>query len=217
MPGTNRRNKERDMPADSNFKLQNSKSRYSTAVLFAGGKSSRMGEDKSLLPFGGYSTLGEYQYRRLKEIFDKVYISTKSQKFDFEAPLILDRYPQSSPLVGLISLFETISDKECFILSVDAPFVDKTVIEKLYEKSYAGNWDAIIAQSPEGTQPLCGIYRKSILPYAKIQLAEDNHRLGALLKTANSLLVPFDEELSFENLNHPHEYREAVRRSKTQN
>ncbi len=26
-------------------------------VIFAGGKSSRMGKDKALLPFGGYSTL----------------------------------------------------------------------------------------------------------------------------------------------------------------
>jgi molybdopterin-guanine dinucleotide biosynthesis protein A len=169
-----------------------------------------MGEDKSLLPFGGYSTLGEYQYQRLKELFDKVYISTKSQKFDFEASLILDRYPQSSPLVALISIFESIPDEACFILSVDAPFVGKTVIEKLYEKNGNGDWDAVIAQSPKGTQPLCGIYRRSILPYAKRFLAADNHKLGTLLKTANTLFVPFRQEAPFANLNHPHEYEAAL-------
>jgi molybdopterin-guanine dinucleotide biosynthesis protein A len=154
--------------------------------------------------------LGEYQYRRLEDLFDKVYISTKSQKFDFEAPLILDRYPQSSPLVALISIFESIPDEACFILSVDAPFVDKTVIEKLYEKNGEGDWDAVIAQSPEGTQPLCGIYRRSILPIAKTLLAADNHRLGTLLKTANTLFVSFQQEAPFTNLNHPHEYEAAL-------
>ena len=109
----------------------NLKLETSTAVLFAGGKSSRMGRDKSLLPFGGYETLCEYQFQRLQKLFSKVYISTKEQKFGFEAPLILDRYPESSPLIGLLSVFETISEDECFILSVDAPFVDEAVITKL--------------------------------------------------------------------------------------
>ncbi|MDP1784432.1 MAG: NTP transferase domain-containing protein, partial [Sulfuricurvum sp.] len=36
-------------------------------ILFAGGKSSRMGSDKSLLPFGGYPTLAQYQYERLSK------------------------------------------------------------------------------------------------------------------------------------------------------
>ena len=195
------------MPSNSTFK-------DTAAVLFAGGKSSRMGEDKSLLAFGGAPTLAEYQYRRLKKVFEKVYISSKAEKFDFEAPLILDRYPQSSPLVALISVFETIPDEACFILSVDAPFVEETVIEKLYQRSGEGSWDAVIAQSPGGAQPLCGIYRRSILPAAKTLLAAERHKLGTLLKTANTLYVPFEQEESFINLNHPHEYEAARREMK---
>jgi len=41
--------------------------KFDTAIIFAGGKSSRMGRDKALLPFGGYDTLTEYQYRRLSQ------------------------------------------------------------------------------------------------------------------------------------------------------
>lgn len=192
----------------------NSKLETSTAVLFAGGKSSRMGRDKSLLPFGGYDTLCEYQLQRLQKLFEKVYISTKEQKFEFEAPLIFDRYPQSSPLVGLVSVFETISEDTCFILSVDAPFVDETVIAKLYKESkYPAHnaADAIIAQSPRGRQPLCGIYRRSIIPYAKAFIAEENHKLNALLQVTNSHFVMFENEAPFENLNHPHEYEAALK------
>ena len=182
-----------------------------SAVLFAGGKSSRMGEDKSLLPFGGYESLSEYQYRRLAKIFGSVYISTKVEKFDFEAPLILDRFPESSPLVALVSLFDAIPQEECFILSVDAPFVSKEVIATLYRSRQLGNYDAIIAQSPGGVQPLCGIYRRSILPYARAMLAEGRHKLNSMLKSADTHFVTFEKETPFANINYPHEYRAAFK------
>ncbi|MCF6173461.1 MAG: NTP transferase domain-containing protein [Campylobacteraceae bacterium] len=62
------------------------------AVVLAGGKSSRMGRDKALLQFGWYDTLVEYQYRKLEAIFDKVYISSKEDKFDFDVDIIYDKY-----------------------------------------------------------------------------------------------------------------------------
>ena len=188
--------------------MQTNQSR--NAIIFAGGKSSRMGRDKALLPFGEYSTLCEYQYQRLAKIFETVHISTKEAKFDFDAPLIYDCYPQSSPLVGLISIFETIESDECFILSVDAPFVDEQVIKRLYKQSEESLADAIIAQSPGGNQPLCGIYRRSILPYAKEFIAQENHKLNALLRRADTTFVLFEDEAPFDNLNHPHEYEKAL-------
>jgi len=184
---------------------------FKIAVIFAGGKSSRMGEDKSLLPFGGFESMSAFQYHKLSQIFERVYISTKVDKFAFNAPLLLDNYPQSSPLVGLISIFEHLEDAdELFILSVDAPFVDQAAIETLYEAS--ANHDAIIAQTPSGTQPLCGIYRRSILPQAKAFLAQDNHKLNFLLKSVNTKFVAFESDAKFMNLNHPEEYREAITR-----
>lgn len=185
--------------------------RQKIAIIFAGGKSSRMGRDKSLLPFGGYSTLSEYQYRRLEKLFKKVYFSTREAKPEFKAALIRDLYQESSPLVGLVSVFETISEDECFILSVDAPFVDAAVIGKLYEESADASLDAVVAQSPEGVQPLCGIYRKSIIPLAKKYISQNKHKLNALLQEAKSHYVKFEEEAPFVNLNYPHEYEAAVK------
>ena len=180
------------------------------AIIFAGGKSSRMGEDKALLPFGGYPTLTEFQQNKLSTFFDKVYISAKENKFDFDCMVIEDNYTENSPLVGLISIFETLKVEEVFILSVDAPFVNKETIEKLLEDN-ENTLDVIVAQSPSGVQPLCGLYRKSILPLAYAQLEKDNHRLGDLLRLANTLFVQFDEDAPFTNINHPEEYQQALK------
>jgi len=179
------------------------------AVIFAGGKSSRMGQDKALLPFAGYNTLSEFQYKKLSTLFEKVYISSKENKFDFDITVISDKYEESSPLVGIISLFETLDADTVFILSVDAPFIGKEIIEKLLKEG--DKFEAVIAKSPSGMQPLCGIYRRSLLPLAKKHLQEKNHRLHDLLKKAHTLVVTFKEDAPFVNLNHPHEYEAALK------
>ncbi len=179
------------------------------AVIFAGGKSSRMGKDKALLPFADCNTLSEFQYNKLTSLFNKVYISSKENKFDFDATVITDQYEESSPLIGIISLFETLNADALFILSVDAPFVDEKVIEVLL-KHADEKFDAVIAQSPRGVQPLCGIYRRSILPLAQENRLQENHRLNDLLKKAHTQFVTFDDDAPFTNLNHPHEYESAL-------
>jgi len=180
-----------------------------SAVIFAGGKSSRMGRDKSLLPFGNYSTLSEFQQERLKPWFKKVYISAKENKFDFNCECIEDKQPMNSPLIGLLSILESIEEEEIFVLSVDAPFVDQNVIEKILDSNDM-SCDAIIAKSSSGIQPLCGLYKKSILPFIYRQLESDNHKLQALLALAQTHYVTFDNDLPFTNLNHPHEYEKAL-------
>lgn len=181
------------------------------AVLFAGGTSSRMQTDKALLPFGGYNTLSQYQYARLGTFFKDVYLCAKTDKFPFECKVIEDKQPQSAPLVGIISVFEALGAQEVFILSVDAPFVSEENIQTILAAADPFD-DAVIAKSPSGIQPLCGLYRKSILPLAKQQLKEGNYKLHHLLHTANTRFVSFDDDAPFTNLNHPHEYEEALKR-----
>jgi molybdopterin-guanine dinucleotide biosynthesis protein A len=176
-------------------------------VIMAGGKSSRMKQDKALLPFGKYNSLAEYQYRRLSSYFDKVYISAKNNKFDFDVDIIEDKYENSSPLVALVSIFETLEVTELFILSVDAPFISTQTIEKLYEEVNNDN-DIVVAESTNGVEPLCAVYKNTILTQAKKFLEEDNHRLKALLSSVSTQKVKIDNQ-EFLNLNHPFEYAEA--------
>lgn len=182
---------------------------YKHAVIFAGGKSSRMGKDKALLPFGGYKTLSHYQFEKLGKLFTHVYLSAKNDKFDFEAPLIRDNYSDDSPLVGLLSIFESLDAEEVFILSVDAPFVDEAVIARLMAERREP-YDAIVAKSPSGLQPLCGLYRRSILPLIRKQYEAGDHKLGTLLSLAHTLSLEFKEDAPFTNLNHPKEYTKAL-------
>ena len=50
------------------------------AIILAGGKSSRFKKDKSRLKID--KSLTYHQYKKLKKIFKKVYISSKKDKFN---------------------------------------------------------------------------------------------------------------------------------------
>ena len=183
------------------------------AVILAGGRSSRMGRDKALLPFGGYATLAEYQYRRLNRIFPQVLLSAKEDKFPFPAPLIPDTSDESSPMVALASILSTVKSEAVFILGVDLPFVDEAVIGKLLEAfALHPEAEAVIPVSPGGPEPLCALYTRRLLPRIEDSLRAGRHRLQDLFESGEILEIPFDNAEPFANLNRPEEYEEAIRR-----
>lgn len=184
-------------------------------ILFAGGKSSRMGENKALLPFAGKSSLAQYQYERLNEIFEHIYIGTKEpQLFDHINASFIDEccHPNIyAPTVGFVSAFKQLkTEKALFVLSVDAPFVSKALIDEFLAVDLA-NYDAIIARTSSGIHPLCGIYSRSLeLSFYKM-IQEDNHKLGQLLKNANVLYIDVEDEGELMNVNTPDEYQKALK------
>ena len=180
-------------------------------VIFAGGKSSRMGEDKSLLPFGGFDTLIEYQYTKLSHLFTTVYISTKEDNYAFTCKCILDNSEVYAPTAGFVSLFKHLDTQRVFVLSVDTPFIGATEIQKLIDEDNDSN-DATIACTSSSRHPMCGIYHRSLMTSFSSMLEKDNHKLGMLLKSVKTKWVEFEDEEAFMNLNHPHEYEEALLR-----
>jgi len=181
-------------------------------VIFAGGKSSRMGEDKSLLPFGGFDTLTQFQLSRLSKIFKTVYISSKDKsKFNFTANFIEDIKSDDifAPTVGFVSVFKTLHVDSFFALSVDSPFINENQINKIIDADNL-HVDATIAKTNSGIQPMCGIYHRSLENNFVNMLKENNHKLGFLLKSSNTSYVKFEDEKAFLNLNNPDEYKEAL-------
>lgn len=180
-------------------------------VIFAGGKSSRMGEDKALLPFADAKTLAQYQLNKCTELFESVYISCKSkEKFDFQANFIEDHNQDLfAPTTAFISIFSKLNTEKFFAISVDTPFIDQKIIETLLEQD-TDTVDATIAHLNGKMQPLCGIYHRSLLDSFLEMEKENIHKLGYLLKNSNAKLIDFDDEEKFLNLNNKEEYQKGL-------
>jgi len=188
-------------------------------VVFAGGKSSRMGKDKAFLAFAGYDSLIEYQVQRLQDIFVDVYISAKeTNKFSgINATIIQDvlYHNISAPTTGLANVFEQLHTEEYFfILSVDTPFVNKKIISELIEASKSGNYEAVIVRTPLGIHPLCGIYSRALQASIKTMIDNSDHKLMKLLKNSNVHYIDVEDEVLLSNLNTPEQYEEALSKAK---
>lgn len=183
-----------------------------SCIIFAGGKSSRMGEDKALLPFANFDTLIEYQFSKLSKIFKNVYISAKSaDKF----PSHLQKYVLEdveseifAPTTGFLAIFNRLSDEKFFIISVDTPFVTQGEIEQII-LAQNREYDVALAKTQSRTHYMCGIYSRSLLPSFEEMLQKKRHRLGKLVQNSKVKYLFFENEESFMNLNTPDEYEEA--------
>lgn len=183
-------------------------------VVFAGGKSSRMGKNKAFLPFGEHKSLIKYQVQRLKEIFADVYISAKDKnKFSGIDSLVIEDiiHPEiSAPTTGFINIFKQLEAEDSFfVLSVDTPFVDKSIISKILEASKMP-YEAIIVRTPSGIHPLCGVYTRALEGSVKKMIKEKDYKLSRLLDNAKVHYIDIKDEHLLSNLNTPQQYEKAL-------
>ena len=185
-----------------------------SCVILSGGKSSRMGEDKSLMLVKNSTTMIEYLYKKLTPIFDTVYISAKTDKFKkLQLPnkqLILDiDQIISSPMIALKTIFQTLKDKKVFIITVDTPFVKKETIEKLIKNS-AGFSITIAKDSDNNTHNLCGVFSRDILPTIQEMIKQDIHKINYMIKNSkNYQEIVFENSEQFLNINTQESYEKA--------
>ena len=184
-------------------------------IILAGGKSSRMqkevNQDKTLMPFGEFNTIVEYQIDRLKECFDEVYISTKEKdKFEYQ-DILIDKYPNYSPIYAIKSIFETIVHEkqfdEVFIITADSPLISIYSINKIIDSSI--NYDISVAKT-QFRHNLCGVYKRAVLPMIEKMIEDDIEKVGYLVQNSNSTYVKFENENEFININTFEEYQEGL-------
>lgn len=133
-----------------------------TGIILAGGKSKRMGLNKSFLKVGEV-TMIERTTELMKSLFDRVILITNTpDEYKFLGiEMFEDIYKNVGPLAGIHSgLAHSITDKN-FIISCDIPFVNKGVIEFII--NYKTNKSITITKADGFVQQLCGLYSKQDL------------------------------------------------------
>lgn len=189
-----------------------------TAIILTGGKSSRMGRPKALLPFDGEPLIAHIA-RRLERLFSEiVVVAAPGQELPLlPATLVQDEVPYQGPVGGICYGLRAASGKVCFVTSCDVPFLNLPLI--LYLTTQISNYDVVVPYWQNRFQPLHTLYRRSVLSLLQEQLGRGELRPIDLYKKVRTRVIhedelrKFDPEgLSFININSREDYQAALKR-----
>jgi molybdopterin-guanine dinucleotide biosynthesis protein A len=188
-----------------------------TGVILVGGKSRRMGRDKAFLEIEGMPL-----FERVLHIFRAVFARTiliggNAERFaGCGLTLYPDIYPGSS-LGGLYTALVHAETPYIFVSACDMPFPSSAVAR--YMVSLREGFDAVVAKSADGYEPLFALYAASCREQARLLLESGNLRITDLYPGTNVRYVPLAELArldgggkAFVNVNTPEEFSRVVRK-----
>src|SRR6476646_8037030 len=190
-----------------------------SGFVLAGGKSTRMGQDKAAVTLNG-RTLLEHALAALRGVCREVSILGRHDLYGSLAPVYEDIFPGCGPLGGIYVALSNSQTQFNLIIAVDTPFLVPEFLSYLAERAIAS---AAVVTTPEindYTQPLCTVYSLDFLPIAEHALRLGNYKITPLFAKTKTQVIKesalkrfaFATDM-FENLNTPEDLERARRRS----
>ena len=133
-----------------------------TGIILSGGKSKRMGANKSLLKVGS-KTIIEIVQDKLSKLFKELLIVTNEPElYQFlNLKIYKDIFPGKGPLAGIHSGLVHSKTQKIFILSCDMPLITADMITTII--NYKKDSFITVAKADGYIQQLCGVYDKCCL------------------------------------------------------
>jgi molybdopterin-guanine dinucleotide biosynthesis protein A len=188
-------------------------------IVLAGGKSTRMGTSKAMLPFGP-ETMLQRVVRLLGGIVAPIVVVAAGDQALPELPSAVivtrDEREGRGPLEGLRAGLKALpADVDAaYVTSCDVPLLVPGFVRQMLD--LAQGYDAAVMEIDGFTHPLSAIYRRSTLAHIEDLLAKDRLRPVFLFEAVKTRRVgpedmTADPDLrTLQNLNTREDYRRAL-------
>lgn len=177
--------------------------------ILAGGRSSRMGTDKALLPWQN-TTIVEHMAQTVRSVADSVTLIGEPGRYrNLGLPCIADIRPGLGPLAGLETALSAAQTRWSVVLPCDMPGVGADVLAMLCEVAGRSNSRAVLLRDSNGTvHPLCGLYRRDCLPDIQRALDAGQLRLMEVVERIGPEYIGI--AFCIPNINTPEQWSAAV-------
>jgi len=176
--------------------------------VLVGGKSSRMGRNKALLPYHGI-TLAESVGEVVRAAAGPTTrVGDQRHAAPSEIGFVPDLYPGEGPLGGIISALDHSQADWNLIVACDMPGLKVDFLRQLLERAEHSRADAIIPVGPSGQwEPLCAAYHRNARSGLQAAFARGIRKIATALEEVRMTTWQVSEELScFQNVNTPEEW-----------
>jgi molybdopterin-guanine dinucleotide biosynthesis protein A len=196
-----------------------------SAIVLAGGVSSRFGQDKGTLEIAN-KPLIRHVLDAVNPLVDEKIVVTSSQErvakyakiVPSDVRFAVDLCELKGPLIGALTGFESARGKYALLLPFDTPFVSREVVSLLFELCF-GKAAAIPRWPNEQIEPLHAVYQtKLALEASKIAVGEGKLNVRAMIEklrgvryVSTLVIQQLDPEFkTFFNVNTPVDLKKAV-------
>lgn len=174
-------------------------------LVLVGGKSTRMGTDKSELNY-----FGKPQKEFAKEILEskslKTFYSVQTSNNDNE---ISDKFYNLGPFGGICSAFQKHPNSAWFVLATDLPFINDEIIELLLQKRNPSKVaTAFKGKSKQFVEPLITIYEPKAYPILLQYLAQGYSCPRKMLINSDVEIIEIEDDF-IRNVNTPEAFEAA--------
>lgn len=189
-----------------------------TIVIQAGGQSTRMGQNKALMPFLGRPLIARLA-ETVRDLADELLVTT-NQPEDFrflELPLFTDLLPGVGSLGGLYTALSVACEPLAAVVACDMPFIEPALLGEQRDMLLREDVDVVIPRSAMGLEPLHAVYRRETCLPAVLAAIESGERKMVGWFSAVRVRVMEPDEVavydpghrSFMNVNTSEEFRQA--------
>jgi molybdopterin-guanine dinucleotide biosynthesis protein A len=188
-------------------------------IVLCGGKSTRMGRSKALLPFGP-ETMLQRVVRLLGSVVQPIVaVAAVDQELPaLPASVIVTRDEREGrgPLEGLRAGLKTLPPEveSAYVTSCDVPLLVPGFVGQMLD--FTEGFDIAVMEIDGFAHPLCAVYCRTTLPYVEDLLAQDRLRPAFLFDAVRTRRVTAAEITSdpdlrtLRNLNTPEDYQQAL-------
>ena len=191
-----------------------------TAIILAGGKSSRLGANKALQIIGG-KTLVQWVVERLATLTTEIIIATaRGEAIPCSSAAritaVADIYPARGPLAGICSGLQASSGPRSIVASCDTPFLSTGLLEYMTRISPIS--DIVVPRIKDRVEPLCAVYSRNCVAPIRELLQRNELKIVKLFPMVRVKYIEEDEirnfdpeHLSFFNINSQADLEKARR------
>jgi len=165
-----------------------------SAIILAGGASSRMGTDKAFLELDGAPLIARV-LERVRALADDILISANdaARFVSLNARVVPDVIPGAGPLAGICAGLQAAAHEVAIVVACDMPFLNVGLLE--YMRAFASEYDVVLPQTERvagadgienkdaprakdlSLHPLCAVYTKRCLAPIRDALARGDRRM----------------------------------------
>ena len=192
-----------------------------TAIILAGGKSTRMGFDKQLLNIEGIN-ITTYIIQVLKTIFkDIIIVTNKPDLYKNESVILTeDYYKDCGPLGGIHAGLMSSRSMYNYFIACDMPYINvkyiKFMMKKIAEDDY--KTDGVITKFGEWIEPFNAFYSRRLIPLIEENIESDKRKISELFHSSDIMYI--EERVArgfspdwrmFTNLNTEEDLKEIIK------